>query len=696
MTNDLEMSELISKSLRHEMNSEERKKLQEHLHQSKQAQQFSSIAQAIQDSIAFAADLGAKGDPSVAPGLSSEAKARLKKSVSVAVNQNHEETAENKSGNSSTAEVQKTYIPQEAGVEEVPPLRQLSSRFKLIRKLGEGGLGTVWLARDEKLKRNVALKELKQEALEQPRLWKRFHREAEITGQLEHPNVVPLYQFGEDRRTGEPFYAMRFVGKRTLADAIEEHRDRIEAGEDQSLGLHRLLTAFLGVCQAIAYAHSRGVIHRDLKPENVALDNFGQVIVLDWGLAKLKEDGEHANHVTCNLSLTDSALMHTMEGDAVGTPLFMAPEQASGDLDKIDERTDVFGLGAILFAILTGKAPHTDSIDRADAGNLGDVLSIIAESQPPLAQELDSTVPTGLSRICSKAMAFKRHLRFDSVDQLAESVERWMAGQSEKKTNYENIRMEGREHRASLQSAVDDLQRNARFMSRLPPTQHMIGAKTEEDVNLWRERLAKIFQGLLEANEGYRNVAYCAIRDGKLEEIVRVEKHGAEGGRTRVVPKSRLRTVELNCYIELLAKQKPDDVITSLVGDPMCEHTGQCGPVGLVSGVPIFDEATEDIFGVVLIDCDILRLLERQLLRPGTAREIIVACDTFHTIMHVRSRSIVEESAGKPISEFAPHFQPAMDVLQNQLEFIDDNDKELYGGRLWLIPNKHGLVYLLK
>ena len=526
MVNDREISELISKSLRHEVDSEERQKLEEHLTRSTQSQKFNTIARAIQESVAFGAELGAQGDPSVAPGLSAEARNRLRESVSGAVREKLSLSSAGLIGR----EMERTLIPDDVGAEGDPPTRQLSSRFRLIRKIGEGGLGTVWLARDEKLKRNVALKELKRDALESPRLWQRFHREAEITGQLEHPNVVPLYQFGEDRRTGEPFYAMRFVGKRTLDNAIEEYRDRVEAGEDQALELHRLLTAFLGVCQAIAYAHSRGVIHRDLKPENVALDNFGQVIVLDWGLAKLKDDGEHSNQVSCELDLTDSTLMHTMEGDVVGTPLFMAPEQAAGNLDDIDERTDVFGLGAILFAILTGKAPHADSVDAVKADNLGDVLAVIARSRPPQPSQIDSSVPSGLSSICSKALAAKRHLRFDSVDQLAESVERWMAGQSEKKSNYENLRMEGREYRASLQSSVDDLERNVRFMSRLPPIQQLIRAETDEDIHVWRDRLATIFQGLLEANAGYRNVAYCAIRGDELHEIVRAERHGSEGG----------------------------------------------------------------------------------------------------------------------------------------------------------------------
>jgi serine/threonine protein kinase len=128
------------------------------------------------------------------------------------------------------------------------------SRFTLIRKLSQGGLGSIWLARDEKLKRTVAIKEMNVDASESTEAWQRFHREAEITGHLEHPNIVPLYQFGSDPKTGQPFYAMRFVGKHTLADAIVEHHQRRQSGDDDVLEPHRLLTAFVGVCQAIAYA----------------------------------------------------------------------------------------------------------------------------------------------------------------------------------------------------------------------------------------------------------------------------------------------------------------------------------------------------------------------------------------------------------------------------------------------------------
>ena len=303
--------------------------------------------------------------------------------------------------------------------------RQLDSRYTLIRKIGEGGLGDVWLGRDENLKRNVAIKEMNRSAIGSEKAWQRFHREAEITGHLEHPNVVSLYQSGTDPQTGEPFYVMRFVGKRTLADAIAEYHERCDIGKCDPLILHRLLSAFLDVCQAIAYAHSRGVIHRDLKPENVALDNYGQVIVLDWGLAKLSEDGDLGAQLSGETHVPDSVLAKTMVGEAIGTPLFMAPEQAAGDLQAIDHKTDIYGLGAILFGILTGSPPH----EKSSAGQQGmlpieEILKTISQNETPSPRDYVKSVPIELEAICKKAMSKKKYARHESASDLATEVER--------------------------------------------------------------------------------------------------------------------------------------------------------------------------------------------------------------------------------------------------------------------------------
>lgn len=692
MSDDKHMSQLISKSLRRTLDDSQSNEVKQHLEQNEEARKFKELSELIEQSVSISP---AETETVRGAGLSTQAKERLKQSVNEAV---QEKLTLSQAGLIEVTQIQP--LRASSVNSNRPPeqdQREILSRFKLIRRLGQGGLGNVWLAKDEKLNRNVAIKELKAETLDSEKSWQRFHREAEITGHLEHPNVVPLYQFGVDRTTGEPFYAMRFVGKRTLSDAIIEHHDRVEAGENVSLGLHRLLTVFLDVCQAIAYAHSRGVIHRDLKPENVALDNFGQVIVLDWGLAKVMEDSELSTKMTCESTLSDScALDQTMEGEVIGTPLYMAPEQATGDLDRIDDKTDVYGLGAMLFAILTGDAPHQRFADNM-GGDFKKFLGSISNDPPPNPTDIRSSVPRELANICMKAMALKRHLRYESVQQLSDEVERWMAGQSEKKSGYDNIRMEGRELRADLQSAVDNLERNVRFAAGLPPIDQLIHVTSDEDVAVWRDRLSTIFRGLLQANPDYFSIVYAKIANDEFTEIVRVERLAHGNSNVRLVPKSRLRTEKVNAYIKQVAENKPEDVLTSLVADPLCEKSSGCNEaVGLLSGVPVFDDETEEMFGVIMIHCDIDRILRRQMNRRMTAGEVIVGCDVFHAMMHAKDGHISEQTLMQPIADIAPYFTPAIEKLQTEGEFIDETNSDIYGARIWLIPRKHGLMYLLR
>jgi len=452
MINDKSASELVSKSMRTRLSESEAKEVRKHLDSNQETRNFAKVATVIDESISILADSAEQGDVRVGPGLSGAAKERLKDSVGKAILHESSRSQQLKSATTSSTDEpdlsKKTdrylAVADELSVatSTAGDTKSYSAKFTLVRKLGEGGLGSVWLARDDKLRRNVAIKQMNASSLESPQNWQRFHREAEITGHLEHPNIVPLYQFGIDSTTNEPFYAMRFVGKRTLNDAIDEYHERRISDEEDELGLHRLLRSFLDVCQAVAYAHSRGVIHRDLKPENIALDNFGQVIVLDWGLAKLIENGDLSTQVSDETSIADEALAKTMVGEVIGTPLYMAPEQASGDLDNIDERTDI-GLGAILFAILTGLAPHENS-RRAQAKEKVDfreVLRSIVDDETPQPRQFVDSVPRELEKICVKAMAKKRYARFESAVELADRVERWMAGQSQKQSRYETMRM---------------------------------------------------------------------------------------------------------------------------------------------------------------------------------------------------------------------------------------------------------------
>ncbi|MEO1526104.1 MAG: serine/threonine-protein kinase [Planctomycetota bacterium] len=307
--------------------------------------------------------------------------------------------------------------------------RSVGAKYTLLRKLGQGGLGTVWLARDENLNRYVAVKELTAEPQAGDVALEHFRREAEITGRLEHPGIVPIYQYGSDEKTGRAFYAMRFLGRRTLQDAIDEHHERLESGSEDKMLLHRLLSSFVNVCHSVGHAHGLKVIHRDLKPANVALDEFGQVTLLDWGLSKVNE----ATGIYEVAGRNEPGDLHDMKsghgGRVIGTPLYMAPEQAAGRLEEVDTLTDVYGLGGILYTILTGVGPHQAT------GKSGDTvvgreqfLSRILADDVIEPRERRADVAPELNAICMKALSRQRYRRYQSAAELAEEVERYIAG----------------------------------------------------------------------------------------------------------------------------------------------------------------------------------------------------------------------------------------------------------------------------
>jgi PAS domain S-box-containing protein len=305
-----------------------------------------------------------------------------------------------------------------AAQSKAPPITTSSgNRYGFTKIHASGGIGRVWLARDHDLDRDVAIKELLPENVGHGKTVARFLREARLTGQLEHPGIVPVYELAT--RGGSHFYAMRFVRGRTLSAAVQAyHANRID-GRDDPLEFVALLTAFVTVCQTVAYAHSRGVLHRDLKGDNVILGDFGEVIVLDWGLAKLMgqpEEVESDQDQTALTNAQDAGL--TLQGEVVGTPAYMAPEQAEGRLNQIDERTDVFGLGAIFYEILTGQPPFVGLTTL-------EVLKRAVQGSPALPHELWPEVPAGLEPICLKAMAKDPQKRYSSASELAQEVQRW-------------------------------------------------------------------------------------------------------------------------------------------------------------------------------------------------------------------------------------------------------------------------------
>jgi tetratricopeptide (TPR) repeat protein/serine/threonine protein kinase len=300
-------------------------------------------------------------------------------------------------------------------------------RFQILRPHAKGGLGEVFVARDEELHREVALKEIRHARADEPHSRSRFLLEAEITGRLEHPGIVPVYGLGT-YPDGRPFYAMRFIRGDTLHAAIERFHKADEGRRDpgeRALALRGLLRRFVDICNAVSYAHARGVLHRDLKPANAILGDYGETVVVDWGLAK--PTGLAASEtVSAEGPLVPASageLAPTQHGSAVGTPAYMSPEQAAGRLEELSPASDVYSLGATLYCLLTGKAPCT-------GGTIGEVLQKAQRGEFVPPRRVKPTVPAALEAVCLKAMTLRREDRYATARALAADVERWLGDEA--------------------------------------------------------------------------------------------------------------------------------------------------------------------------------------------------------------------------------------------------------------------------
>jgi serine/threonine protein kinase len=326
-----------------------------------------------------------------------------------------------------------------------------SGQYRVLRLHAQGGLGEVYLAYDKELHRNVALKEIRREHGAHPQNYARFRMEAEITGNLEHPGIVPVYQLGR-HDDGRPYYCMRFIRGDSLGTAIERFHSKGPGRDpgERALELRRLLGRFVAVCETIAYAHSRGVMHRDIKPSNIMLGPYGETLVLDWGLAKLIGSPPEAGTPDDAILRPPSASLSadTLDGELVGTPAYMSPEQASGDSDEIGPASDIYNLGATLYTLLTGKGPFD---------HRRGMFQRVAEGRFATPRAIRPGIPRALEAICLKAMALRPEDRYASARELADDLERWLADEpvlAYRESPFTRLARWGRRHRSMMIGAV--------------------------------------------------------------------------------------------------------------------------------------------------------------------------------------------------------------------------------------------------
>ncbi|MBL8900207.1 MAG: tetratricopeptide repeat protein [Planctomycetes bacterium] len=296
-------------------------------------------------------------------------------------------------------------------------MRDPNGRYQVLGEIGRGGVGVVFKGRDQDLGRDVAMKVLRAEYADKPEIIERFVEEAQIGGQLQHPGIVPVYEIG--LQPGDrPYFAMKLVKGETL-QALLSRREQVQGDR------RRFLAIFEQICQTIAYAHARRVVHRDLKPANVMVGAFGEVQVVDWGFAKVLAHGSGA--AAQRRTSLDSTFIATVRstpgtgwtselGSTMGTPAYMPPEQARGRVDEVDERSDVFGLGAILCEILTGAPPYLERDgDVLQQAARGDLRAVNARLESCGADP-------ALIALCRDCLAAERHLRPASGREVAAAI----------------------------------------------------------------------------------------------------------------------------------------------------------------------------------------------------------------------------------------------------------------------------------
>lgn len=464
----------------------------------------------------------------------------------------------------------------------------MRERITLRGLHSSGGIGEVWRAFDHVLGREVALKRLKHEQAELHDNRARFRREAQITGQLDHPGVVPVYDYVSTEDGARCFYTMRFLKGRTLAEVIHEfHAER--NGELVSSGFLQLLGYFVSICNTMAFAHDRGIVHRDLKGENVIIGDYGEVIVLDWGLAKRIDEWEATPTVTTQPSVVidEGGIVATMQGERLGTPSFMAPEQALGMIDRIDERTDVYGLAAILYHLLCGQLPFPGNDVTA-------IMRAVIQQPPKPPRELVAGVPAELEAICLRGLTKKREHRWQSVAALGAAVQGWVTALAERKRT-EQERERFFDLSLDLLAVIDRHgrlhQSNAAWMS-------VLGwSEDERQGAAWIEFVEPEHRELVEAK-------FAELWDGAEQVEFEVRMRRGDGSAPR--------------WIDIRARTIPNEAGVYLVGrDVTARRQSEQQFIGLLESAPDATCVIDEHGVIVLVNAQLERMF-------GYAREQLV------------------------------------------------------------------------
>lgn len=322
---------------------------------------------------------------------------------------------------------------------------EMPGRYEIQEELARGGSGRILVVFDRHVGRKIAMKELISDLSKAPSQTKdpqvtairnRFLREARVTGRLEHPSIVPVYEIG-CHADGSFYYTMRLVKGRTMLSAIKRSGDVSDRLS--------LLPHFYHVCNAVAYAHSKGVINRDIKPSNVMIGEFGETVVLDWGLAKIKGSEE-----TIFVRHDDEEIGKTVFGQAIGTPSYMPPEQAEGNIGEIDEISDIYSLGAILYQILTGKTPFTGR-------TTDEIIQKVLNEKIENVVKIEKDAPPELAAIAEKALSKNKEERYTSVGEMIDDLSAYMSGRKVGVYHYsafESLKFVAAHHKSAFIAAI--------------------------------------------------------------------------------------------------------------------------------------------------------------------------------------------------------------------------------------------------